>query len=57
MGAVNLSKPLTLPCGVTLKNRIAKAAMTEGLAGGDNHADHPAPLGGGGARVACGVVK
>ena len=26
-------------------------------AGGDNHADHPAPLGGGGARVACGVVK
>lgn len=25
-------------------------------AGGDNHADHPAPLGGGGARVACGVV-
>ena len=23
-------------------------------AGGDNHADHPAPLGGGGARVACG---
>ncbi len=27
------------------------------LMGGDNHADHPAPLGGGGARVACGVVK
>lgn len=26
-------------------------------AGGDNHADHPAALGGGGARVACGVVK
>lgn len=25
-------------------------------AGGDNHADHPAPLGGGGARVACGVI-
>lgn len=25
-------------------------------AGGDNHADQPAPLGGGGARVACGVV-
>jgi superoxide dismutase, Cu-Zn family len=24
--------------------------------GGDNHADHPAPLGGGGARVACGVT-
>lgn len=25
-------------------------------AGGDNHADHPAPLGGGGVRVACGVI-
>lgn len=26
-------------------------------AGGDNHADHPEVLGGGGARVACGVIK
>lgn len=26
-------------------------------AGGDNHADHPMPLGGGGARVACGVIE
>jgi Cu-Zn family superoxide dismutase len=25
-------------------------------AGGDNHADHPAALGGGGARMVCGVV-
>lgn len=25
-------------------------------AGGDNHSDHPAALGGGGARIACGVV-
>ncbi len=25
--------------------------------GGDNHADHPAILGGGGARMACGVIK
>ena len=25
-------------------------------AGGDNHADHPAALGGGGARIACGVM-
>lgn len=24
--------------------------------GGDNHADHPAMLGGGGARMACGVI-
>jgi Cu-Zn family superoxide dismutase len=26
-------------------------------AGGDNFADHPQPLGGGGARIACGVIK
>lgn len=26
-------------------------------AGGDNHSDHPAALGGGGARVACGVFR
>ncbi|MBI1396138.1 MAG: superoxide dismutase [Cu-Zn] SodC2 [Betaproteobacteria bacterium] len=26
-------------------------------AGGDNHSDHPASLGGGGARVACGVIR
>ncbi|MDE2400227.1 MAG: superoxide dismutase family protein [Burkholderiales bacterium] len=24
--------------------------------GGENHSDHPAPLGGGGARLACGVI-
>ena len=28
---VNIASPLTLPCGATLKNRIAKGAMTEGL--------------------------
>ena len=26
-------------------------------AGGDNYADEPKPLGGGGARIACGVVR
>ncbi|SFW21549.1 superoxide dismutase family protein [Luteibacter sp. UNCMF366Tsu5.1] len=26
-------------------------------AGGDNYADEPQPLGGGGARIACGIVK
>lgn len=26
-------------------------------AGGDNHEDHPTPLGGGGARIACGIIK
>ncbi|KEY57310.1 superoxide dismutase family protein [Serratia sp. DD3] len=32
-----------------------KAIMVH--AGGDNHSDHPSPLGGGGARFACGVIK
>ena len=27
-----LSQPLTLPCGAVIPNRLAKAAMTEGLA-------------------------
>lgn len=30
-----LDQPLKLPCGVQIKNRIVKAAMTEGLAGPD----------------------
>lgn len=30
--ATTIASPLTLPCGATLKNRIAKGAMTEGLA-------------------------
>ncbi|WP_243611372.1 NADH:flavin oxidoreductase/NADH oxidase family protein [Shimia aestuarii] len=33
-----LATPLTLPCGVTLHNRIAKSAMTEAMA---DRADHP----------------
>lgn len=44
-----------------LAPRIKNLRELEGLslmvhAGGDNHADHPKPLGGGGARVACGVI-
>lgn len=31
--ATTISTPLTLPCGQQLPNRLAKAAMTEGLAG------------------------
>ena len=30
-----LNQPLVLPCGLVLKNRLVKAAMTEGLAGPD----------------------
>ncbi|WP_421681618.1 superoxide dismutase [Cu-Zn] SodC1 [Stutzerimonas urumqiensis] len=45
-----------------LAPRIDELDEIKGLAlmvhaGGDNHADHPEPLGGGGARVACGVIK
>ena len=35
---VDISSPLTLPCGATLKNRIAKGAMTEGLGDSLNRA-------------------
>jgi len=33
-----LDTPLKLPCGATLPNRLAKAAMSEGLADADNQA-------------------
>src|SRR3982074_1086238 len=32
-----LAQPLDLPCGATLSNRVAKAAMSEGLADSGNH--------------------
>jgi 2,4-dienoyl-CoA reductase-like NADH-dependent reductase (Old Yellow Enzyme family) len=37
-GTSNISSPLVLPCGTTIKNRLAKAAMTEGLADALNRA-------------------
>ena len=40
---------------LTLKDVVGKAIIIH--AGGDNHSDTPAPLGGGGARMACGVIK
>ena len=33
----SLSKSLALPCGAELNNRLAKAAMSEGMADTDNH--------------------
>lgn len=36
--SIDLSRPLKLPCGATLSNRLAKAAMTEGLADSMNRA-------------------
>ena len=32
-----LARPLDLPCGAALSNRLAKAAMSEGLADSGNH--------------------
>ena len=46
---------LSLDHGNELADVQGRSLMVH--AGGDNHADHPAPLGGGGARVACGVIK
>lgn len=41
--------------GVTLADIRNRSVMVH--AGGDNYADDPAPLGGGGARVGCGVIR
>lgn len=45
-----------------LAPRLKKISEISGRAlivhmGGDNHSDHPKPLGGGGDRYACGVIK
>ncbi|MCH9296168.1 superoxide dismutase [Cu-Zn] SodC [Pantoea allii] len=48
------SYPVLAPRIKTLSEVKGKALMIH--VGGDNHADHPKPLGGGGARFACGVI-
>lgn len=50
----NAANPVLAP-RLKLAELSGRALMVH--AGGDNHADHPAPLGGGGARVVCGVIK
>ena len=50
----NASQPVLAP-RLKVADLAGRSIMIH--AGGDNHADHPAPLGGGGARVACGVIK
>lgn len=52
-GDGNASQPLLAP---RLKLADLKGRSLMIHAGGDNHADHPAPLGGGGARLVCGVM-
>jgi Cu-Zn family superoxide dismutase len=52
-GAAN--NPVLAPRLKKLADVKGKALMVH--AGGDNHADHPAPLGGGGARIMCGIIE
>jgi Cu-Zn family superoxide dismutase len=47
--------PVTAPHLKSLAEVKGKALMIH--AGGDNYADKPAPLGGGGERIACGVIQ
>lgn len=49
-----VSQPVLAP-RITLGDVKGRALMIHG--GGDNHSDHPAKLGGGGARIICGVIK
>lgn len=48
----NANQPVLAP---RLKMADMKGRSLMVHAGGDNHSDHPAALGGGGARMACGV--
>ncbi len=50
----NATNPVLAP-RLKMDDLNGRALMVH--AGGDNHSDHPAPLGGGGARVACGVFE
>jgi len=50
----NASQPVLAP---RLKTADLAGRSLMIHAGGDNHADHPAPLGGGGARMVCGVIR
>lgn len=50
----NATQPVLAP---RLKIADIKGRSLMVHVGGDNHADHPAPLGGGGARTVCGVPQ
>ncbi|WP_373818266.1 superoxide dismutase [Cu-Zn] SodC [Glaesserella sp.] len=51
----NATNPVLAPRLKKLDEVKGRSLMIH--AGGDNHSDHPAPLGGGGARMACGVIN
>lgn len=46
--------PVLAPRLKSLQDISGRSLMVH--VGGDNHSDHPKPLGGGGARMACGVI-
>ena len=50
-----VTQTLTAPRLKDVASLRGKAVMIHG--GGDNYSDQPAPLGGGGARIACGVIE
>jgi len=49
------NQTLTAPHLKEVAGLRGKAVVIHG--GGDNYSDQPAPLGGGGARIACGVIQ
>lgn len=51
----NTGNPVLAPRLKSLSDIAGRSLMVH--KGGDNHSDHPQPLGGGGARVACGVIS
>ncbi|MCI7480115.1 superoxide dismutase [Cu-Zn] SodC [[Pasteurella] aerogenes] len=51
----NAFQPVLAPRLKSLDEIKGRSLMVH--AGGDNHSDHPAALGGGGARMACGVIN
>jgi superoxide dismutase, Cu-Zn family len=51
----NATYPVLAPRLHSLDSLRGHALMLH--AGGDNHDDHPMPLGGGGMRIVCGVIK
>ncbi len=50
----NASHPVLAP-RLEIDDVKGRALMIH--SGGDNYSDHPSPLGGGGARLACGVIQ
>lgn len=50
-----ISYPVLAPKIKTLDEIKGRSLMLH--VGGDNHEDHPAVLGGGGARLACGIIE